>query len=68
MHLDQVRQALKELNGERDARFVFEGGAEALTVRKAFLVPEEPDRIVKLTDGQKVFMLDAARVVWVEIG
>ena len=68
MNQDQLRQALGELNGERDARIVFQACAEVLLVRRAMLIPQEPDKIVKLTDGKKVYLLDADRVVWVEIG
>ena len=30
--------------------------------------PEEKDGLVKLSDGHKIFVLDAARVAWIEIG
>lgn len=68
MTQDQLRQALGELNGDRDVEFRFVGQSEPLSVTNALLVPEEPDGVVKLTDGKKVFFLDADRVAWVEIG
>ena len=63
---DQLRAALADLNGQRDVRFVFERG-ETCTIEKALIVPAEEDRIVKLTDGTREFLIDAQRVVWVEI-
>ena len=68
MQLDELRQALKELNGERNARFCFTNVPESLLVANAFLVPEEKDRMIKLTDGQKVYFVDPDKVAWVEIG
>jgi len=37
-------------------------------VPKAPLVPAEADRLVKLTDGTREYLVDADRVVWIEIG
>ncbi len=68
MTQDQLRQALGDLNGERNIRFVFLGCPEVLQVANAMLVPEEDDHLVKLTDGRKEYLLDAERVSWVEIG
>jgi len=68
MQQDQLRQALRELNGERDCRFIFEGTIEQLIVRNALLIPEEPDGLVKVSDGKKVYILDAGRIMWFEIG
>lgn len=68
MQQDQLRMALRELNGERDCRFIFEGTIEQLNVRNALLIPEEPDGLVKVSDGKKVYVLDAERVMWLEIG
>ena len=71
MTSDQLRQALGELNGERSATFAIaqasEGGGH-LTVTNAMLVPDEPDHLVKVTDGQSIFIIDAERVAWVRIG
>ncbi len=67
---DQLRTALRELNGERDAVFAFSQTAEhagLLTVHKAMLIPDEPDHLVKVTDGQSVYLIDAERVVYVRI-
>lgn len=71
MRAETLRQALGELKGTRTATFVLDGVAEphtVLTVRSAMLVPEEADHLVKLTDGQSIFILDAERVVLVRIG
>ena len=71
MELAQLRQALGELNGERDVTFAFSGMADAcahLTVAHAMLVPEEGDALVKVTDGQSIYIVDAQRVSWVKIG
>lgn len=63
----QLRKALSELNGQRDVRLEFVG-AHACTVRMAFLVPAEDDGLVKLSDGQRIVVIDAERVAWIEIG
>lgn len=65
---EQLRHALKELKGEKAARFQFAYCDETLVVLNAFLVPEESDHLVKLTDGRKEYVIDAERVVWIEIG
>ena len=62
---DQLRTALRELNGEREAIFAFVGlspDAAHLTVHGAMLIPDEPDHLVKVTDGKSVFIIDAERV------
>ena len=63
---EQLRAALADLNGQRDVRFVFDH-AEPCTISRALTVPAEEDRIVKLTDGTREFLIDAQRVAWVEI-
>lgn len=76
MTTDQLRQALKELNGERDLEVAFAEvhglhltrPSGTLTVRHAMLIPDEADHLVKVTDGKGVYILDAARVVWMRIG
>lgn len=65
---EQLRQALKELNGERHAVFSLVGVPEPMTVLNAMLIPDEPDHLVKVTDGQSVFIIDAERVAWIRIG
>ena len=64
---NQLRQALGNLNGERDAVFYFEGADECL-VPRAMLIPDEEDHLVKLTDGRHEYMIDAERVAWVRLG
>ncbi|MCC5786005.1 MAG: hypothetical protein JJU33_04810 [Phycisphaerales bacterium] len=70
MKPDQLRQALKELNGDRDCIFGLSGMPEnrsILTVTKAMLVPDEPDHLVKVTDGSSIYILTAEAVVWIQI-
>lgn len=67
MTCDQLRTALGDLNGKRDVRVGFDH-AEPCVVKKALLVPAEEDKIVKLTDGAREYLLDAERVAWIEIG
>ena len=64
---DQLRAALKDLNGQRDVRIEFEH-ANACVIQKALLVPAEEDKIVKLTDGSREYLFDAERITWIEIG
>ena len=70
MTSDQLRQALRELNGERNLTIAFAqvGAVPELEVRHAMLIPDEPDHLVKVTDGKSVFILDADRVAWIRIG
>ncbi len=71
MNHDQLRLALKELNGERNAHFALAGMHESvsvLTIQKAMLIPEETDQLVKVTDGQSVFILEADRIAYIRIG
>ncbi|MEX2218618.1 MAG: hypothetical protein WD749_07630 [Phycisphaerales bacterium] len=65
---DQLRTALRELNGERAATFAFIGLADHVVVHSAMLIPDEPDHLVKVTDGKSVFIIDADRVAWIRIG
>lgn len=73
METDQLRQALKELNGERTLRIAFahargpESSAGALTVERAMLIPDEPDHLVKVTDGRSVYIIEAQHVAWIQI-
>jgi hypothetical protein len=63
----QLRKALSELNGQRDVRIEF-ATAHVLSMKRPFLIPQESDGLVKVSDGLKIFVLDAERVVWIEIG
>ena len=63
----QLRKALSELNGQRDVRIEF-ATAHVLSMKRAFLIPQESDGLVKVSDGLKIFVRDAERVVWIEIG
>jgi hypothetical protein len=74
MTTDQLRQALRELNGERDLGIAFAEvhapvpGVSTLEIKKAMLIPDEADHLVKVTDGKSVFIIDAERVAWIRIG
>jgi hypothetical protein len=71
---DQLRTALRELNGERDLAVCFADlpapvpGVANLEVKRAMLIPDEADHLVKVTDGKSIFIIDAERVAWLRIG
>ena len=73
MTTDQLRQALRELNGERKLVAVFAQvhstatGVSYLEVKNAMLIPDEADHLVKVTDGRAIYILDAERVAWISI-
>jgi hypothetical protein len=62
-----LRLAFRELNGQRDLRIEFDHASSCI-VKKAMLIPEELDGLVKVTDGSHVYIVDAERVAWIEIG
>ncbi|USN99239.1 MAG: hypothetical protein H6810_00740 [Phycisphaeraceae bacterium] len=67
----ELRTALAELKGQRTATFVFQhvlGEHNTLAVTNAMLVPEEADGLIKLTDGQSIFIIDADRVAYIRVG
>lgn len=70
MTSEQLRLALSELNGERDLEVVLAGvtSTNGLKVKRAILIPDEKDHLVKVTDGQAVFILDSERVAALKIG
>ncbi len=70
MTSEQLRQALRELDGEREALFAFFDMAEhstGLVVKNAMLIPDEPDHMVKVTDGKHIYIIDAERIAFVRI-
>jgi hypothetical protein len=73
MTADQLRQALRELNGERRLGVVFANvhapttGVATMDVKNAMLIPDEADHLVKVTDGRSVFIIEAAHVAWLSI-
>ena len=73
MTCDQLRQALRELNGERRLGIVFAHvhspamGVSTLDVKNAMLIPAEADNLVKVTDGRSVFIIEAEHVAWFSI-
>jgi len=65
---DELRQALTELNGERNAIFYFVHDSLLCSVSNALLIPCEADGLVKVSDGKHVYIIDAPRVAWIRIG
>jgi len=70
---DQLRQALHELNGERTLSVAMAHvhtaiGLASFSVKHAMLIPDEDDHLVKVTDGKSIFIIDAERVAWIQIG
>lgn len=64
---EQLRGALHDLNGHRDVRIEFDH-ADPCIVARALIVPVEEDRLLKLTDGSREFVIDPQRIAWIEIG
>jgi hypothetical protein len=64
---DQLRSAFAKLNGHRDVRIKFDH-ADPCVIAGALLVPAEDDKIIKLTDGSREYLIDTERIAWVEIG
>lgn len=64
---EQLRSALAKLNGQRDVRIHLDHGNPCV-IAKALLVPAEADKILKLTDGTREYLIDSYRVMWIEIG
>jgi hypothetical protein len=70
---DQLRKALRELNGERKLGLVFAdvhspvAGVANVEVKNAMLVPDEADHLVKVTDGRSIYIIDAERIAWLSI-
>ena len=46
----------------------FGSSAPECSVHKALLIPAEEDGLVKVTDGERVYILEASKVAWIEIG
>jgi len=66
----QLRQALSELDGNRDLGVAFaevHSPIPGLEIKKAMLIPDEPDHLVKVTDGKSIYILDAERIAWIRI-
>jgi hypothetical protein len=72
---EQLRQVLRELDGERDLEIAFidyyapiaPGSQGHLGLRNAMLIPDEPDHMVKVTDGKSIYILDSDKVAWIRI-
>ena len=73
MNADQLRQALRELNGERKLVLEFAdvhspvAGVANVEVKNAMLIPDEADHLVKVTDGRSIYIIDAERVAFMSI-
>ena len=65
---EQLRAAFGELSGQRGDVLIEFVGAHACRVRNAMLLPAEGDNVLKLTDGNREYLVDAERVAWIEIG
>jgi len=72
---DQLRSALRELNAERDLTVAFAyvhsshwPGQNMLTIKRAMLIPDEADHLIKVTDGNSIYIVEAEHVAWLKIG
>jgi hypothetical protein len=68
---DDLRHALADMKGQRDALIAFagiDGAASLLTISNAILIPDEGDHLIKLTDGRSEYIIDPERVAWLRIG
>ncbi|MEO0630330.1 MAG: hypothetical protein AAFY46_06345 [Planctomycetota bacterium] len=71
MNASQLRQALTDLTGQRDALIAFtqmDGAASLLSINNAMLIPDEGDNLIKLTDGRSEYIIEPERVAWIRIG
>ncbi len=75
MHNDQLRKALGELNAERDLQIAFANihspaapTPAVLVIKRAMLVPDEEDHLIKVTDGAHIYIIEAQHVAWMKIG
>ncbi len=71
MNASQLRQALADLKGQRDALVAFtgiDGAASLLSINNAMLIPDEGDNLIKLTDGRSEYILEPERVAWIRVG
>lgn len=71
MNATQLRQALSDLTGQRDAIMAFanmDGAASLLSISNAMLIPDEGDNLIKLTDGRSEYIIEPERVAWIRIG
>lgn len=70
MTSDQLRQVLRELNGDREVAVVFNRTAEnasGLVIKNAMLIPDEPDHTVKVTDGKHIYVIDPEHIAYIRI-
>lgn len=66
MLADELRAAFSRLDGQRAVRITFSAGA-TLEVVKALVIPVEDDGLLKLTDGEREYVVNSGHVAWVEI-
>jgi 7-keto-8-aminopelargonate synthetase-like enzyme len=71
MNHDDLRKALADLKGHRDALLAFtavDGAASILSINNAIIIPDEGDHLIKLTDGRSEYIIDPERVAWIRVG
>ena len=66
MQADELRTAFSRLDGQRAVRITFAAG-QTLVVDGAVLIPVEDDGLLKLTDGDREYVVNPGRVAWIEI-
>ena len=66
MLADELRVAFKRLDGQKAVRINFTAGI-TLEVTKALLIPVEDDGLLKLTDGEREYVVNPGGVAWIEI-
>ena len=66
MLVDELRVAFKRLDGKKAVRINFSAGI-SLEVTKALLIPVEEDGLLKLTDGEREYVVNPGGVAWIEI-
>ena len=66
MLADELRAAFSRLDGQRAVRITFTAGV-SLEVKKALVIPVEDDGLLKLTDGEREYVVNPGRVAWIEI-
>ena len=66
MLANELRVAFKRLDGKKAVRINFSAGI-SLEVTKALLIPVEEDGLLKLTDGEREYVVNPGGVAWIEI-
>ncbi|MEC8319774.1 MAG: hypothetical protein VX726_05865 [Planctomycetota bacterium] len=66
MLVEELRTAFATLDGNRAVRISFAAGA-SLEIEKALLIPVEDDGLLKLTDGEREYLVNPGGIAWIEI-